>query len=170
MAETTNAKYCTNCTLSLLQPTEVPKTRTDRVEELLHQNHPPLDVELPAFHEVVETTPAALAALDLKIAQARELLENLLSAHQQALSHFEDAKALLHPMRSIPNELLANIFSHCVLKCHDDGDPDALDPRAAPWLFTRVCSRWRNFAVNSPQLWTYLLLDFDKHKGRVTPR
>ncbi|KAF9029349.1 hypothetical protein BDZ89DRAFT_950608, partial [Hymenopellis radicata] len=148
-----NAKYCTNCTLSLLQPTEVPKTRTDRVEELLRQNHPPLDVELPAFRNVVETTPATLEALDLKIAQARELLDNLLLARQHAQSHFEDAKALLHPMRSIPNELLAKIFSHCIVKFHTDEDLDALDPRAAPWLLSGVCRHWRNLAINLPQLW-----------------
>ncbi|KAF9006869.1 hypothetical protein BDZ89DRAFT_965795, partial [Hymenopellis radicata] len=156
-----NAKYCTNCILSLLQPTKVPKTRTDRVEELLRQNHPPLDVELPAFCEVVETTPAALEALDLKIAQARELLENLLSARQHAQSHFEDAKALLHPMRSIPNELLAKIFSHCIVKAHNHEDfLDALDPRAAPWLLSGVCRHWRNLAISLPHLWTHLLLDF----------
>ncbi|KAF9012179.1 hypothetical protein BDZ89DRAFT_963660, partial [Hymenopellis radicata] len=160
MADTTNAKYCTNCALSLLQPTEAPKTRTDRVEELLRQNHPPLDVELSAFREVVETTPAALEALDLKIAQARELLENLLSARQHAQSHFEDAKSLLHPMRSIPNELLAEIFGHCILKEYDDEAPDSLDPQAAPWLLTRVSRRWRELAIKLPQLWTYLSLDF----------
>ncbi|KAF9038973.1 hypothetical protein BDZ89DRAFT_933671, partial [Hymenopellis radicata] len=125
-------------------------------------NHPPLDVELSAFHEVVETTPAALEAPDLKIAQARELLENLLSARQHAQSHFEDAKALLHPIRSIPTELLAQIFRHCVVKSPNDEDPDALDPRAAPWLLSGVCRRWRYLTINSPQLWTQLSLDFDK--------
>ncbi|KAF9041018.1 hypothetical protein BDZ89DRAFT_331671 [Hymenopellis radicata] len=170
MADATNAKYCTNCAVSLLQPTEVPKTRTDHVEELLRQNHPPLDVELSAFREVVETTPAALEALDLKIAQARELLENLLSARQHAQSHFEDAKSLLHPMRSIPNELLAKIFSHCIMKSYKSKDLDALDPRAAPWQLSGVCRRWRNLAINLPQLWTHLLLDFDKQRGHITGR
>ncbi|KAF9009825.1 hypothetical protein BDZ89DRAFT_923584, partial [Hymenopellis radicata] len=119
----------------------------------LRQNHPPLDVELPAFREVVQTMPAALAALDLKIAQTRGLLDTLLSAREQALSHFEDAKALLHPMRSIPNELLAKIFSHCIMKSYKSKDLDALDPRAAPWLLSGVCRHWRNLAINLPQLW-----------------
>ncbi|KAF9012948.1 hypothetical protein BDZ89DRAFT_963355, partial [Hymenopellis radicata] len=96
-----------------------------------------------------------------KIFQARQLLENLLSARQRAESHFEEAKSVLHPMRSIPNELLAEIFGHCILKDYNDlEDPDPLDPRTSPWLLTRVSRRWRNLAVSLPQLWTYLFLDF----------
>ncbi len=132
MADTTNAKICTNCALSLLQPIEAPKTRTDRVEELLRQNHPPLDVELSAFREVAETTRAALEAFDLKISQARELLENLASVRQHVQLRFDDAKAILHPMRSLPNELLVKIFSYCIETSHHEHAPDTLDPRAAP--------------------------------------
>ncbi|KAF9012162.1 hypothetical protein BDZ89DRAFT_919023, partial [Hymenopellis radicata] len=81
------------------------------------------------------------------------LLENLVSARQHAQSHFEDARSLLHPRRSIPNELLAKIFSHCIVKVHHVEEPDGLDPRAAPWLLNGVCRRWRNLATNLPQLW-----------------
>ncbi|KAF9023962.1 hypothetical protein BDZ89DRAFT_892265, partial [Hymenopellis radicata] len=84
---------------------------------------------------------------------ARELLENLLSARQQAQSRLEDTKSLLHPMRSIPNEILAEIFGHCVLKAYSAEDPDALNPKGAPWLLTRVCHRWRELTINLPELW-----------------
>ncbi|KAF9006866.1 hypothetical protein BDZ89DRAFT_926968, partial [Hymenopellis radicata] len=119
----------------------------------LHQNHPPLDVELSEFRKVTENTRSALEDLDSKIVQAQGLLENLLSARQQAQSRLEETKLILHPMRSIPNELLVEIFGHCILKEYDDKAPDSLDPRAAPWLLTRVSRRWRELAVNFPQLW-----------------
>ncbi|KAF9016228.1 hypothetical protein BDZ89DRAFT_1141610 [Hymenopellis radicata] len=139
-------------------------------EELLRQNHPPLDIELSAFRKVAEDTRTALEDLDLKIVQAQELLENLLSARQQAQSHLEDAKSILHPMRSIPNEVLAEIFGHCVLKAYSAEDPDTLDPKGGPWLLARVCRRWRELAVNTSQLWTHLFLDVDKHLGHITER
>ncbi|KAF9034240.1 hypothetical protein BDZ89DRAFT_928359, partial [Hymenopellis radicata] len=116
-------------------------------------NHPPHDVELSGFRKVVEDTPAALRDLDAKISQARELLNTLLSERMQVQSHFEDAKSLLHPMRSIPDEVLAEIFDRCLVKAYSLQIPDALDPGGAPWLLTRVCRRWRALVVNNPQLW-----------------
>ncbi|KAF9032485.1 hypothetical protein BDZ89DRAFT_1063388 [Hymenopellis radicata] len=162
-----NAKYCANCSCILLQPgKETGRLCTARIEELLRQNDPPLDVELPDCHKTVEDARATLEDLDAQIFQAQQLLSNLLSARQRAQSHFEDAKSLLHPMRSIPGDLLAEIFGYCV-GYHGVDDPDALDPRAAPWLLTRVSRRWRELAVNLPQLWIYLWLDFDKHIGCI---
>ncbi|KAF9006897.1 hypothetical protein BDZ89DRAFT_919220, partial [Hymenopellis radicata] len=116
-------------------------------------NHPPLDEELPAFRKIAEGTRTTLDDLDTKIFQARQLLENLLSARQRAESRLEDTKFLLHPMRSMPNELLTEIFHHCIPKTYDIRELDALNPRGAPWLLTRVCHRWRDLAINSPQLW-----------------
>ncbi|KAF9034243.1 hypothetical protein BDZ89DRAFT_1062681 [Hymenopellis radicata] len=144
MTKDSNSVRCTNCALLFLRPSARGQKRTARVEELLRQNHPPHDVELSHFRKVVEDTPAALRDLDAKISQARELLDTLLSERKQTQSHFEDAKSLLHPMLA--------------------------QPGGAPWLLTRVCRRWRALAVNLPQLWTYLALDFDKHIGHITPR
>ncbi|KAF9016225.1 hypothetical protein BDZ89DRAFT_1166368 [Hymenopellis radicata] len=169
MADTTNAKYCANCSCVLLQPgEEASGNRTAREEELFRQNHPPLDVELPAFRKIVEDARAALEDVDSKIFQARQLLKNLLSARQRAESHLEEAKSVLHPMRSIPNELLLEIFSRCIPEIFSDEDPDALDPKGAPWLLARVCHRWRELAVNTPQLWTHVRLDFDKHRRHIS--
>ncbi|KAF9016237.1 hypothetical protein BDZ89DRAFT_1075817 [Hymenopellis radicata] len=169
MADATNTKHCPNCASILLRPgEEVGGTRTARVKELLRQNHPPLDVELFAFRKIADDARATLDDLDSKIVQARELLENLLSARQQAQSHLEDTKSLLHPMRSIPDELILEIFGHCISRIPNDQDPDALDPKGAPWLLTRVCHRWREVAINSPQLWTHLFLDFDRQMDHIT--
>ncbi|KAF9012946.1 hypothetical protein BDZ89DRAFT_963349, partial [Hymenopellis radicata] len=154
MTNTASIERCPNCALLLLRPKDAIEPRTARVEELLCQNYPPLDVELSAFRKVAQDTRSALEDLDLKIVQTRELLEHLLSARQQAQSRLEDAKSILHPMRSIPNELLAEIFGHCTLKGYDDEAADSLDPQAAPWLLTRISCRWRELAVNLPQLWT----------------
>ncbi|KAF8879178.1 hypothetical protein CPB85DRAFT_1205762, partial [Mucidula mucida] len=96
---------------------------------------------------------AALQDLDAKIAQAKELLDNLISAREQAQSHLKEAKSPLHPMRSIPSELLLEIFSHCIPRVESPSDTDALHPRQAPWLLTRVCHRWRELVINSPRLW-----------------
>ncbi|KAF9029364.1 hypothetical protein BDZ89DRAFT_950640, partial [Hymenopellis radicata] len=160
MTENSNLVRCTNCALLFLQPNAPRWTRTARVEELLRENHPPLDVELSAFRSDIDNARAALQNLDAKIAQAEEVLNNLLSARQQAQLHLEEAKSLLHPLRSIPSELLVEIFSHCTPRVRHGEDTDVLEPQRAPWLLTRVCHRWRELVINSPRLWTQLLIDF----------
>ncbi|KAF9035394.1 hypothetical protein BDZ89DRAFT_947002, partial [Hymenopellis radicata] len=153
MTNTASIERCPNCALLLLRPRDTAEPRTARVEELLRQNHPPLDVELPAFRKVAEDTRTALEDLDSKIVQAQKLLKHLLSARQQVQSRLDDAKAILHPIRSIPSELLTEIFLRCIPTTYRVKDLDALDPRGAPWLFSEVCHRWRELAVNTPQLW-----------------
>lgn len=39
-------------------------------------------------------------------------------------------------MRSLPDEVLAEIFGHCTVKAYSSESPDALDTRGAPWLLT----------------------------------
>ncbi|KAF9012172.1 hypothetical protein BDZ89DRAFT_915428, partial [Hymenopellis radicata] len=75
---------------------------------------PLLDVEISAFREIAKDARATLDDLDAKILEARELLENLLSARQRAQSRLEDIESLFHPIRSIPSELLTEIFLHCI--------------------------------------------------------
>ncbi len=107
-----------NVTFLSLHPKNPLQKRTTRVAELLRQNHPPLDVELADFRLVVDKSPEILQDLDEKIAQARETLDYLLQARKQAESHLADANCLLHPIRRLPNEIISEIFFHCVPNWH----------------------------------------------------
>ncbi|KAF9006860.1 hypothetical protein BDZ89DRAFT_965785, partial [Hymenopellis radicata] len=155
MTDTSAVRLCTNCTLLLVPPKEANETRTPRVTELLHQNQPPLDREISDLRRVLQNTPIVLQDLDRKIAWARETLDNLISARNQAQSHFEDAEAILHPLRRVPNEVLSEVFQNCSQIVEDplDDYDDSLNPRMAPWVLTHVCRRWRQLALQSPRLW-----------------
>ncbi|KAF8879172.1 hypothetical protein CPB85DRAFT_1207272, partial [Mucidula mucida] len=101
-----------------------------------------------------------LQDLDEKIVLAKETLDNLVWARSQAESHVADAKSLIHPMRSLPYDVLSEIFSHCVPSwAMNERSATSLDLRTAPWTLTRVCFRWRHIALSSPNLWTYIGLD-----------
>ncbi|KAF9029377.1 hypothetical protein BDZ89DRAFT_906349, partial [Hymenopellis radicata] len=92
---------------------------------------------------------------------ARKMLDNLVRARSQAESHLADAKSVIHPMRSLPYDVVSEIFSQCVPTwTMDDVSTQSLDPRLAPWTLTRVCFRWRHIALLLPNLWTYIGLDF----------
>ncbi|KAF9016240.1 hypothetical protein BDZ89DRAFT_962086, partial [Hymenopellis radicata] len=156
MTDTSAVGLCANCTLLLVPPKEANETRTPRVTELLHQNQPPLDRETSDLRRVLQNTPIVLQDLDQKIAWARKTLDNLLSARNQAQSHFEDAEAILHPLPRVPNEVLSEVFRNCIQIVQDPCDYffDSLNPRRAPWVLTHVCRRWRQLALQSPRLWT----------------
>ena len=54
----------------------------------------------------------------------------------------------------IPNEILAEIFVLCLPQVKYQ----SFDPHKAPILLTHICSSWRRFALDTPQLWKSLSL------------
>ncbi|KAJ7639245.1 hypothetical protein FB45DRAFT_1134504 [Roridomyces roridus] len=65
----------------------------------------------------------------------------------------ESHKAILAPIRRVPNEILAEFFVHCM----DVTKP--LDPKKGEaWVVSRVCRRWRAVAIACPELWLHFVL------------
>ncbi|KAF8901101.1 hypothetical protein CPB85DRAFT_1228015, partial [Mucidula mucida] len=145
------------CTCSLLSESlksaQIP--RTPRVHHLLRSNYPPCEAELTDFRNVVEQFPRIIQDIDQRIDSVKEVLKSLHAARKQAESHVADAKSLIHPIRSLPNEILHEIFTYCVPRDADfiPVTVDSLDPRFAPWTLARVCHIWRELVISSPLLW-----------------
>ncbi|KAJ7590004.1 hypothetical protein C8J56DRAFT_1163730 [Mycena floridula] len=59
---------------------------------------------------------------------------------------------VLLPLRSLPSELLSEIFVHCM-----PAKPETISPRNPPFTLSSVCSRWRAVAVSTPKIWTGLV-------------
>jgi len=82
------------------------------------------------------------SALD-KLQSQHDDLENLIRAHRQ----------LLTPFRRLPNEVLSEIFIHCLPEKHNA----IMSTQSAPLLLGRVCSRWRMVVYQrTPRLWATL--------------
>ncbi|KAJ7175104.1 hypothetical protein C8R43DRAFT_1057757 [Mycena crocata] len=58
--------------------------------------------------------------------------------------------ALVSPMRSIPAEILQEIFTHCL---RSKNHP-IMHTSEAPLLLGRVCSTWRTISLSTPSLWS----------------
>ncbi|PBK68096.1 hypothetical protein ARMSODRAFT_888383, partial [Armillaria solidipes] len=134
--------------------------RSARVAELLRQNGPPLDAEKPALLAAITDGPARLADLEKMIAEAQQVLGDLLRERELVKLQLADAQTLLHPIRSLSDAIFHEIFSWCV---YDWGDirtspwyrsAESLDPQRPPWTLTRVSRRWRDVAISSPRLWS----------------
>ncbi|KAF8904156.1 hypothetical protein CPB85DRAFT_1255485 [Mucidula mucida] len=66
MADIATIDRYPNCTFLLLQPKDTVKPCTARVNQLLGQNNPPLNIELSVFRKIAEDTRTALEDLNLE--------------------------------------------------------------------------------------------------------
>ncbi|KAF8872441.1 hypothetical protein CPB84DRAFT_1691417, partial [Gymnopilus junonius] len=115
---------------------------------------------LPSLNEkqvtqtVIGTLNSQLHSLDAEIAD----LANLLDEKKRKRVVFHDAlrkhQAILHPVRTLPPEILSRIFLHCL--------PENLffenilhrpTRSEAPLLLVQICRSWRTVALQTPPLW-----------------
>ncbi|KAJ3576993.1 hypothetical protein NP233_g4 [Leucocoprinus birnbaumii] len=61
-------------------------------------------------------------------------------------------QSLSSPWRKLPDELLIEVFSRCIPV------NTVFSASEAPLLFTTICSRWHTLCINTPSLWTSVVL------------
>ncbi|KAJ7238558.1 hypothetical protein B0H12DRAFT_960866, partial [Mycena haematopus] len=96
----------------------------------------------------IERTESDISITDAHIARLQCAMEEL-TRHRAELENFvRSHKHIISAQRRLPNEILLEIFEHCV-------DPLApLEPRCnVSWIISQVCSLWRVLALRSPPLW-----------------
>ncbi len=125
-----------------------------------------------ALHLLVDEAPATLKYLDQQINEMRQTLDSLVQKRQLFESDFDNAKTILHSIRSMPPDVLKEIFVYCVpnwdemVSGLDGPDCDSLHPRWRPqWTISHVSRTWRDISVLYPRLWSRLRLDFRKYRA-----
>ncbi|KAJ3967632.1 hypothetical protein EV361DRAFT_929709, partial [Lentinula raphanica] len=108
-----------------------------------------------------------LSHLDTRIASVRALLLKLEATKDNLTSAITPYKRPLHPMRRLPSEILEHIFFYGVghdklALSYSRSSPHSLDLRYPPWIYGRVCRRWKNVVYEMPSLWTRVKLQFDQ--------
>ncbi|PBK89162.1 hypothetical protein ARMGADRAFT_1033263 [Armillaria gallica] len=97
------------------------------------------------------------------------MLKTLLDGQAKVTGNLLTAKALLHPIRSIPDDVLSYIFSFCVQEVYDLINKivvhNSLDSRKPPWTLSQVCRSWRRVALSAAPLWKCLSLDFERYNA-----
>jgi hypothetical protein len=75
-----------------------------------------------------------------------------LTSRRNALQFFVDAhRQLLSPIRRLPPEVLQRIFVGCL---PEHPSYPAMHSSIAPVLLGRICSRWRDIAYGTAELWS----------------
>ncbi|KAJ7585051.1 hypothetical protein C8J56DRAFT_829311 [Mycena floridula] len=111
---------------------------------VLISNHSFPDVEAVA-HDEIQLLESRVVDVDKSISVLLQMRDEIIQ-HSIALR-----KAIVAPIRKLPNEILEKIFSqaHCT-----PAQWSSFDMSSIPWVVGQVCSRWRDIASSCPSLWS----------------
>ncbi|KZP24021.1 hypothetical protein FIBSPDRAFT_785319, partial [Athelia psychrophila] len=85
--------------------------------------------------------------LDKEIQDIQAVLEELLRKRTDLRDQGDKHRELLHPIRRLPAEILAEVFGQCMTT------PWLHDFNKSPLILHNVCALWRSIAVSTPSLW-----------------
>ncbi|KAJ8079668.1 hypothetical protein PM082_011255 [Marasmius tenuissimus] len=92
------------------------------------------------------------------IYQFEDCIERLRERQAVLRHNIARYNSLLSPIRKLPTEILRRIFG---LACAVDSRGDFRES-ATPFYLSSVCGRWREIALNSPDLWANISLELEE--------
>ncbi|KAG6865193.1 hypothetical protein C0991_004564 [Blastosporella zonata] len=127
------------------------------------------DVLEKELHGLLDGLAEVVNQYDSKIAKVQATLAQLLNERERYAQRIDKLKSAVAPHKRLPPEILSKIFSECsssplhippklVHSMHDDIPPIFSLP-------TSVCSRWRQIAVNSRDLWDNLIVTYPAYRS-----
>ncbi|RDB27535.1 hypothetical protein Hypma_003789 [Hypsizygus marmoreus] len=131
---------------------------------------PPTALSLADARRSLSVTRSSVAELSTKIDAAEAALAQVVRESQYVISELQiekqmlekqllDTMAYLSPIRTLPQELLRNIFMWCFEE----------HPCCA-WVLAGVCPAWRALALKMPRLWSKIRLLTTQHASADTIR
>ncbi|KAK6977597.1 hypothetical protein R3P38DRAFT_3123741 [Favolaschia claudopus] len=118
----------------------------------LGTNYCPLDDEVLEIRSLLAEPTRQLLVLDEEISQLQKSIEKLTEKRKTLSGYIEEHRALISPIRRIPQDVLSEIFFAC-LPTHRNC---VMTTSEAPLLLGRVCSSWRTLSLSTPRLWASL--------------
>ncbi|KAJ7661356.1 hypothetical protein DFH06DRAFT_373249 [Mycena polygramma] len=118
-------------------------------------NDAPLDAEIPLIREIITNGEERLDTLKTQVRDLEAALAELVQRRDEAAEHLREHRAILHPLRRAPPELICEIFALAVDTPDDSGNDGGFgyDP---PWYLGQICRSWRLWALAYPRLWSHI--------------
>lgn len=120
----------------------------------LSTNYVPSENEIDEILNLLVDPINQLVQIDTKIARLQNIIDQLSLKRTQLHTDIAGHRALITPMRRIPQELLQEIFIRCLPAHHNA----VMSCREAPLLLGRVCGQWRRVSRSTPRLWSSIHL------------
>ncbi|KAJ7845402.1 hypothetical protein B0H14DRAFT_976125 [Mycena olivaceomarginata] len=116
----------------------------------LNTNYIPSDSEIVEIRALLVDPADELARVEAQIEQMEIALTQLKELRASLKTPIDAHRALISPMRCIPQDVLLAIFSSCLPSEHNA----LIDPAEAPLLLGRICRHWRDVTYSTPMLWS----------------
>jgi hypothetical protein len=139
------------------------------VERFLSHNHPLPSETRKEIASSLEPNATLLEKVEEAVNRLSELLDGLKATRDSLADRVQRSRAVLHPLRVLPDECLSNIFSQCVtpIEDHDDNFLRIVPPRINPWAVTLVSRHWRDVAFDTPEIWSNIVIFFTEPIDQV---
>ncbi|KAJ7603923.1 hypothetical protein FB45DRAFT_767776, partial [Roridomyces roridus] len=128
-----------------------------RLYTLLHSNEPPNDSEIPFLRSIASEMSGRLEWLDDEVSRLWNRWVELTAERTTLAQSHENHQRVLSPVRSLPSEILGEIFAWTLPTVAEASDRTSFKFHHSPWNLTHVCSRWRAIAISTPSLWSLLV-------------
>ncbi|KAJ7189030.1 hypothetical protein C8R46DRAFT_935250 [Mycena filopes] len=122
---------------------------------------------MSSLRRVAEEAPAELARYDAEIERLKESIDKRLLERATLAWYSDGCRSVASPVRRLPTELLAEIFDMCApedQKIMSTTTPtQEIERISKNYLLqlAQVCSHWRSVAMETPNLWSLIVLDTD---------
>jgi hypothetical protein len=117
--------------------------------------------EAKDIRRVVEQAEADIAIFDQEIARIHEVLAHIKSRRQEMCRYAEEHRGFLAPVRRCPDEILSEIFIHCI----PAQELPIRVTKRRPLLVDQICRRWREVALGTPALWSDVIVVHQERKN-----
>ncbi|KAK0221369.1 hypothetical protein IW262DRAFT_1373253 [Armillaria fumosa] len=160
-------RECATCGHIFLRLESSQKPLSSRAKQLLKSNVPPSHEERLELAEGVTQSSRMVVDLEQRITQVQEILDGLGRERDVCAEHLKSAKALLHPIRTLSDDILREIFVHCGKEWDDfyltPTPHDSNKTTLPPWTISQVSDQWGGVAVSTSRLWSSISLDISSY-------
>ncbi|KAF9009614.1 hypothetical protein BDQ17DRAFT_1539017 [Cyathus striatus] len=128
---------------------------------LFSTNCYPTTEEAAGIKLYCDNTKNKIEYVDTEIEKTLSVLNGLIERRDNLQQDLKSHQALLPPFRQLPPEIIGRIFYCClptIAERLSDSWISSLSTEVAPLQLTQVCSSWREIALNTPRLWTFISL------------
>ena len=148
---------------SITLTTSIPTISPSHWTQTLGPCRVPSETEANDIQEVISYAESDLYKVGNEIDRVQEILSQLCRRRDEISEHISNHRALLSPVRKVPDELLAEIFTYCLPQFSEKKMKNNSFLRSqAPLLLARICSRWRTVAISTQRLWSFIRVEYGK--------
>jgi hypothetical protein len=149
----------------------IPSSVSAVVDRFLSNNHPLPSETRAEIASSLEPNAALLEKMDEAVARLSDILASLKATRDTLATQVNRSRSVLHPLRILPDECLSSIFSQCItnIEGQDDNLLRGLPPQFLendPWALTRISRHWKDVALNTPKIWSNIVLFFTGDQPR----